>query len=79
METDFKACFLLVETIVEIRQNPIFKTYFCWGKLFLLGETDFRLTIFGNHFFRHFSETPTADSVFSSSRKVFFNEIFQSV
>ena len=25
METDFRAFFLLVKTIIEIRQNPIFK------------------------------------------------------
>ena len=29
METDFRDFFLLMETIIEIRQNPIFKKYSC--------------------------------------------------
>ena len=33
METDFRAFSLLVETIIEIRRDPIFKTYSCWGKI----------------------------------------------
>ena len=31
--TDFRTFFLLVKTIIEIRRNPIFKKYFCQGKL----------------------------------------------
>ena len=33
METDFRAFFLLVETIIEIRQNLSFEKYSCSGKL----------------------------------------------
>ena len=29
METDFRAFFLLVETIIEIWRNSVFKKYFC--------------------------------------------------
>ena len=29
METDFSAFFLLVETIIEIGRNSIFKKYYC--------------------------------------------------
>ena len=29
METDFRALFLLVETIIEIGRNSIFKKYYC--------------------------------------------------
>ena len=29
METNFKTFFLLAKTIIEIKQNPIFKNYFC--------------------------------------------------
>ena len=46
------------------------------GSSFLLGKTDFSAN--GNHFFLNFLETPTSDSFFPSSRKVFFNEIFHS-
>ena len=72
METDFRAFFLIVETITEIR----WKTYFCWGKL--VPASGNRLFGCGNHFFLHFSEAPTSASSFPSSRKVFLNEIFHS-
>ena len=75
-EMDFRALFLLVETIIEIRQNSIFK-------LFLLGEVySFYflrkriLRLVESIFFLHFSETPV--SFFQSSRIVFLNEILYS-
>ena len=63
METDFRAFILLLETITEIRRNAVFKTYSCWGSLFLLRVTDFSTS--GNHFFLHFSETPTSDPLWN--------------
>ena len=33
METDFRAFFLLVEIIIEITRNSVFKKYSCKGKL----------------------------------------------
>ena len=33
METYFRVFFALEETIIEIRRNPIFKKYYCQGKL----------------------------------------------
>ena len=33
METDFRAYFLLVETIIEIRKNSVFKKYSSKGEL----------------------------------------------
>ena len=50
METDFRGFFLLVETIIEIRQNPISAR----GNLFSLRETDF-LVNKNLFFFLHFS------------------------
>ena len=52
METDFKAFFLLVETIIEIRQNLVFKNIPARGSLFMVGETDFPAS--GNHSFSPF-------------------------
>ena len=75
METDFRAFFLLMETIIEIRRNPMFIKYFCQGKLIPVGEIDFLAS--ENHFFVHFSGTLASDSrkvFFPSSRKVFFNK-----
>ena len=37
MKTDFRAFFLLLETIIEIRQNSIFKRYYCQEK-FICGR-----------------------------------------
>ena len=54
METDFRAFFLLVETIIEIRRNSIFKKHNCQRSLFVVGETDFPAG--GNHFFLSFTE-----------------------
>ena len=34
METDFSASFLLVETIIEIRRNLVFKKIFLLGKAY---------------------------------------------
>ena len=47
METDFRAFILLVETIIEIRQNSVFKKYYCY-------ITDFRVETI---LFLRFSET----------------------
>ena len=56
METDFRAFFLLVETIIEIRRNSVFKNIPARGSLFMVEETDFPAS--GNHFFfLYFSET----------------------
>ena len=57
MGTDFRAFFLLVETITGIRRNPIFKKCFCWGKqIFRLMEAIS---------FLHFSETLARGNGFS--------------
>ena len=74
MKTDFRAFFVLVETIMESRQNSTFKNIPARGSLFMAEETDFPAS--GNHFFSVFSDTPV--SFFLSSRKVFFNEILHS-
>ena len=58
METDFRAFFLLVETIIKIRRNSVFKKYSCKGKLIMVGETDFGLV--ETIFLLHFSETPVS-------------------
>ena len=62
METDFRGFFLLVETIIEIRQNPISAR----GNLFSLRETDFLAN--RNHFF----------SFIFLEKNVFFNKILYS-
>ena len=49
MEADFRAFFLLVETIIEIRQNSMFKNITARGSFVVVGETDFLAS--GNHFF----------------------------
>ena len=75
METDFSASFLLVETIIEIRRNWVFKKLFLLGKAYSWqGKRTFRSV--KTIFFLHFSETPV--SFFPSRRKVFFNEILHS-
>ena len=60
-KTNFRAFFLLVETIIEIRRNSVFKNIPARGSLFMVGETD--LTASGNHFF--FSIFQRILSVFS--------------
>ena len=72
METDFRAFFLLVETIIEIRRNSVIKN--AMGSLFMVGEMD--LPASGNHFFSPFFRDSC--QLFPSSRKVFFNEILNS-
>ena len=74
MKTGFRAFFLLVQTIIEIRKNFVFKKI-CKGEFIpALGETDFPAS--GNHIFLHVSETPAC--FFASSGKVFFNENLHS-
>ena len=72
MEKDLRAFFAPEETIIENRKNSFFKKYYCYGKLIMVGETDFPAS--GQYFFLHFSETTV--SFYPSSRKAFFNEIF---
>ena len=55
METDFGTFFLLLETIIEIRQNSIFKKYYCSGNLIRGRRNGFSGV--SNHFFLHFSKT----------------------
>ena len=73
METDFSAFFLLVETIIRIRLNSVFKKYSCKGKQ-MVGEKNFPAN--RNHSPLHFSEAIV--SFFPSSRKVFFNKTLYS-
>ena len=68
METDFRAFFLLVETIIEIRRNSVFKNIPARGSLFMVEETDFPAS--GNHFF--FSIFQRLLSVFSVQQKNIF-------
>ena len=58
METNFRAFFLLVETIIEIRQNSVFKNIPAKESSFMVRETNFLTS--GNHFFLYFSETPVS-------------------
>ena len=74
MKTDFRAFFLLVETITEIRPNSVFKNIPARGSLFKIGETDIPAS--GKHFFSRFFRDSC--QFFPSSRKVFFNEILHS-
>ena len=71
METDFRAFFLLVETIIEIRQNSVFKNIPARESSFMVRETNFLAS--GNHFFLYFFRDSC--QFFLSSRKVFLNEI----
>ena len=53
IETDLRAFFLLVETIIKIRQIQFLKNISARGSLFVVGETDFPAS--GNHLFSSFS------------------------
>ena len=73
METDFRAFFLLVETIIEIRRNSVFKKYSCKRSLFMVGETDFPTS--GDHFFFSiFKRLPSV--LFRLEEKYFSTESF---
>ena len=74
METDFRAFFLLVETIIEIRRNSVFKKYFCQGKLVRGRENEFLGQ--WKSFFSPFCRDSC--QFFPSRRKVFFKEILHS-
>ena len=63
METDFRAYFLLVETIIKIW---LLKNIPARGSLFMVRETDFPVS--GNHFFLYFS----VKTDFSASGDQFF-------
>ena len=58
METDFRAFFLLVETIIEIRQNSIFLKNYCYEKLIPGRETAGKLV--ETIFLSIFSEIPVS-------------------
>ena len=78
METDFRAFFLLVETIIEIRQNPFFLDIPANGSLFLLGKTDFLAS--ENHIFFIFQGLLPAIVFFPLVEKYFStNSIFRLV
>ena len=49
---DFRAFFLLVKAIIQIRQNLIFKSITARRSLLVVGETSFPAN--GNHFFSPF-------------------------
>ena len=75
MEMDFRAFFLLVEIIIEIMQNPVFKKHSCKGKLIHGRENGF-FSWWKPFFLSIFQRLLSV--FFPSSRKIFFNKILYS-